>query len=370
MRSLVSSWSVLGGCRGHGPRLARRNDRHLARLPAPPLHPGWVPRLGGGAEPALPGKPWSWCLEFPDAFTERCAAPALLGKGFHHAHIAVGNTFGCPAAVKQFNAFYEALTARGLAKKTGADRPQSRRPLRLPLGRGNPDKVAVIYGDAPVCDFKSWPGGKGKGKGSPGDWAALLEMLRVQGRGRGAGLRGNPVDTLEPLARARVALVHVVGDADESCPRMRTPPSSRALPQAGRADPGNPQTRGGPPSAWAGGSGARSWSSSLITLPPKPQTGLPSSRPSPLKATLVVLPFDRLLWKPRLCREPPDHLLVGLLGLGRYDTTVGEMVGCSRSWSGFWVLVVRRHPHRPVRDLQTKARQWRRVFGLETRAST
>ena len=29
---------------------------------------------------ALPGKPWSWCLEFPDAFTERCAALALLGK--------------------------------------------------------------------------------------------------------------------------------------------------------------------------------------------------------------------------------------------------------------------------------------------------
>ena len=30
----------------------------------------------------------------------------------------------------------------------------------------NPDKVASLYGDAPVCDFKSWPGGKGKGKGS------------------------------------------------------------------------------------------------------------------------------------------------------------------------------------------------------------
>ena len=121
---------------------------------------------------ALPGKPWSWCLEFPDAFTERCAAPALLGKGFHHAHIAVGNTFGCPTAVQQFNAFYEALTARGLA----------RRPVLIGLSRGglyayrwaaeNPDKVSVIYGDAPVCDFKSWPGGKGKGKGSPGDWAA------------------------------------------------------------------------------------------------------------------------------------------------------------------------------------------------------
>ena len=65
----------------------------------------------------LPGKPWSWCMEFPDAFTERCAAPALLAKGFHHAHINVGNTFGCPASVKHFNDFYDVVHAEGLAQK-------------------------------------------------------------------------------------------------------------------------------------------------------------------------------------------------------------------------------------------------------------
>ncbi len=71
------------------------------------------------AEPkaALPGKPWSWCMEFPDAFTQRCAAPALLEKGFHHVHIAVGNTFGCPAAVAHFDAFYATLIAKGLARR-------------------------------------------------------------------------------------------------------------------------------------------------------------------------------------------------------------------------------------------------------------
>ena len=29
----------------------------------------------------------------------------------------------------------------------------------------NADKVACIYCDTPVCDFKSWPGGKGIGLG-------------------------------------------------------------------------------------------------------------------------------------------------------------------------------------------------------------
>jgi dienelactone hydrolase len=166
----------------------------------------------------LPGKPWSWCMEFPDAFTERCAAPALLAKGFHHVHIVVGNTFGCPAAVRHFNAFYEVLQNRGLAKKA----------VLIGLSRGglyayrwaseNPDKVAVIYGDAPVCDFKSWPGGRGKGAGSPGDWKDLLTYYGFKDEAEALAYRGNPIDTLEPLAKAGIALIHVVGDADDAVP--------------------------------------------------------------------------------------------------------------------------------------------------------
>jgi len=174
------------------------------------------------AEPkqALPGNPWSWCLEFPDAFADRCAAPALLAKGFHHAHIAVGNTFGCPAALKHFDAFHASLTSRGLAKQAAL----------IGISRGglyayrwaseNPGKVSVIYGDAPVCDFKSWPGGKGKGKGkgSPGDWAQLMKHYGFKNEAEALAYRGNPVDVLEPLAKAGIALVHVVGDADDVVP--------------------------------------------------------------------------------------------------------------------------------------------------------
>lgn len=166
----------------------------------------------------LPGKPWSWCMEFPDAFVERCAAPKLLEKGFYHVHIEVGNTFGSPGAVKHFNAFYEVLAARGFAKKT----------VLIGLSRGglysyrwaseNPERVAVIYGDAPVCDFKSWPGGKGKGKGSPGDWAALQSCYGFTNETQALAYTRNPIDVLEPLAKAHIALIHVVGDADDAVP--------------------------------------------------------------------------------------------------------------------------------------------------------
>lgn len=172
------------------------------------------------AEPKqpLPGRPWSWCLEFPDAFTDRCAAPALLAKGFHHAHISVGNTFGCPKAIGQFNAFYDAVVAHGLARKA----------VLIGISRGglyayrwaaqNPDKVSVIYGDAPVCDFKSWPGGKGQGKGSPGDWQELIKCYGFKDETEALSFGGNPVDLLKPLAKAGVALVHVVGDTDDVVP--------------------------------------------------------------------------------------------------------------------------------------------------------
>lgn len=55
----------------------------------------------------LPGNPWNWCLMFPDAFTVRCAALALVARGFHHAFLDVGNTLGGPAAVAKLARFHE-----------------------------------------------------------------------------------------------------------------------------------------------------------------------------------------------------------------------------------------------------------------------
>jgi pimeloyl-ACP methyl ester carboxylesterase len=167
---------------------------------------------------ALPDKPWSWCMEFPDAFTDRCAAPQLLAAGFHHVHIEVGNTFGSPAALRHFDACYQVMTKAGLAK----------RGTLIGISRGglyayrwaaeHPERVNVIYGDAPVCDFKSWPGGKGKGTGSPVDWQALIQCYGFKDEAEALAYPGNPIDRLEPLARAKIAIIHVVGDADDVVP--------------------------------------------------------------------------------------------------------------------------------------------------------
>eukprot|EP00913_Durusdinium_trenchii_P023463 g22041.t1 len=122
-------------------------------------------------------------------------------------------------AVRHWNAFYRELTTKyGFAKKVAL----------VGLSRGglycynwaaaNPEKVACIYGDAPVCDFKSWPGGKGKGKGSRRDWQLVLKTYGFPEEAAALAYRKNPIDNLTPLAKAGVPLLHVYGDADNVVP--------------------------------------------------------------------------------------------------------------------------------------------------------
>ncbi|MBN8247456.1 MAG: alpha/beta hydrolase [Verrucomicrobia bacterium] len=165
-----------------------------------------------------PGLPWTWCMEFPDAFTERTGVPELLKRGFHHLHLEVGNTFGSPSALKQFDVFYQVVTNAGLASR-GALIGISRGGLyAYNWAVQDPGRIACIYGDAPVCDFKSWPGGKGSGRGSAADWSKLIRDYGFRDAAEAMAYPGNPVDRLEILARAGIPLLHVVGDTDDVVP--------------------------------------------------------------------------------------------------------------------------------------------------------
>jgi lysophospholipase L1-like esterase/pimeloyl-ACP methyl ester carboxylesterase len=164
-----------------------------------------------------PGRPWLWHGEF---FGHKPAPDiALLGKGFHIVYMRINDMLGCPDAVKLWNQCYAELTTHYAL---------SRKPALVGLSRGglycynwasaNPDKVSCIYGDAPVCDFKSWPGGKGKGKGDPRNWAFVLKLWGFKDEAAALAYKGNPVDSLAPLASNHVPLLHVFGDADDVVP--------------------------------------------------------------------------------------------------------------------------------------------------------
>ena len=166
---------------------------------------------------AAPGRPWLWHGEF---FGHKPAPDiALLGRGFHVVYLSIPNQLGAPSAVTNWNALYRELTETyGLARKVAL----------VGLSRGglycynwavaNPDRAACIYGDAPVCDFKSWPGGFGHGKGSPADWKLVKERYGFRSDAEAKAYPKNPVDSLAPLAAAGVPLLHVFGDADDVVP--------------------------------------------------------------------------------------------------------------------------------------------------------
>jgi len=75
--------------------------------------------------------------------------------------------------------------------------------------------VAVIYGDAPLCDLRTVRGAEGYGRGNPVEWANLTKAYGFEDDAEALAYRGNPVDTLAPLAKERVAIIHVIGDADD-----------------------------------------------------------------------------------------------------------------------------------------------------------
>jgi len=164
-----------------------------------------------------PGRPWLWHGEFfghkpnPDL--------ALLGRGFHVVYLTVPDMLGSPRAVRHWDDCYRELVGtHGLAPRVAL----------VGLSRGglyvynwaaaNPERVACLYGDAPVCDFRSWPGAFGKGKRSDRDWQLVLEGYGFKSDAEARAYTRNPVDNLAPLAAADVPLLHVYGDADEVVP--------------------------------------------------------------------------------------------------------------------------------------------------------
>jgi lysophospholipase L1-like esterase len=164
-----------------------------------------------------PGRPWLWQAEFfghkpePDI--------ALLGRGFHVVYMALPDMLGGPEAVAHWNILYKELTSRyGFGPKPGLA-GLSRGGLYIyNWAEANPDKVGALYADAPVCDLKSWPGGKGKGPGSARDWEFAKQVYGFKTDEEALAFKGNPVDNLAPLAAAHVPLLHVYGDADELVP--------------------------------------------------------------------------------------------------------------------------------------------------------
>lgn len=163
---------------------------------------------------AAASRPWIWRTEFFDHRPELDLA--LLAKGFHLAYLDLQNGYGSPGALEQYSHFYRQLTEKHNLHQRVVLEGFSRGGLSsYNWAAANPDKVMAIYADAPVCDFRSWPR---KHPGSVGDWKMLLAAYGFPGEEDAVSYLFGPLGKLATLARAKVPLIHVVGQADDIVP--------------------------------------------------------------------------------------------------------------------------------------------------------
>ena len=165
---------------------------------------------------AAEGKPWVWRARFPGYHAEMDVA--LLGHGYHVAYVDVAGMFGSPAAVAVGDAFYEFMTSRrGLSPKPCLEGVSRGGLFVYNWAAKHPDKVACIYCDTPVCDFKSWPAGMGGGLGSATTWQHCLKSYGMNEE-EALAYRGQPIDHAEVIAKAQIPILHIVSETDRVVP--------------------------------------------------------------------------------------------------------------------------------------------------------
>lgn len=159
---------------------------------------------------------WIWRARFFGGGRE--VDKELLDRGFHVAQVYVGGLYGNDEAVRVFDEFYAFVTEKyGLNERVILEGISRGGLIIYNWGSRNPDKVACLFGDAPVCDIKSWPGGLYAGKGSPEEWQ---ECLAAYGLDSLSVLAYDdlPINNCAKLARAGVPAMHVYGEVDRTVP--------------------------------------------------------------------------------------------------------------------------------------------------------
>jgi hypothetical protein len=168
---------------------------------------------------ALKGNPWLWRSYSPDFHIE--IDSILVTKGFYVAFLNINNKdlYGQPALMLLWEKFYNYL----VNEKHFSPAPALEGAVRGSLcefawARLHPDKLSCIYSENPVADIKNWPGTKGKGTGGSADqWKQLLSAYHFTDD-QALQYAGNPKDSLENVAAAKVPLYFSFGLHDGMIP--------------------------------------------------------------------------------------------------------------------------------------------------------
>ena len=156
--------------------------------------------------------PWVWyapTLEGLPAEEEAWMFDRFLAKGVAIAGIDVGESYGNPKGRAGYQSLYEFLTTK---------RGYGTKPVLLARSRGglmlynwaveHPRCVGGIAGIYPVCSLASYPG---VSRAAP-----AFEMTAEELEAKLA--EHDPINRLAPLAKAKVPILHIHGDQDDTVP--------------------------------------------------------------------------------------------------------------------------------------------------------
>lgn len=155
-----------------------------------------------------PGRPWVWRAEwFGDRHGPQVGL-ALLERGWHYAYINASDRYGSPESMRIFDAFYRHLTTTyDLALKVVIEGFSRGGLYAFNFAADYPDRVSVLYLDAPALDLKSWPGyGTPRWPDVARNYGLTLEQMETA--------PVSPLDRIAPVVAAGIPIIGVSGDAD------------------------------------------------------------------------------------------------------------------------------------------------------------
>jgi len=175
-------------------------------------------------EPPHPatGLPWSWCLQWADAFVPRTPALKLLERGFHHVHCNVFSTYMNEEGVKKLEQFYALLQSLHFHKKAALFGLSYGGLFSLRWAAEHPETVGVIWLDAPVCSL-TFASERNEHNASPDRQKHYQEEaakhFRAYNVSTGEELSRHPLNPLNnylPIATAKIPILAIRSGQDQS----------------------------------------------------------------------------------------------------------------------------------------------------------
>lgn len=167
------------------------------------------------AEPKTPikGKPWIMRIQdFGDGFHWQINEK-LLNSGIYVVAINSYNVYGADYGLNLMDSLYNLVQKRFELSEKCALSGVSRAGLSAYRWTiRHPERVACIYCEGPVLDFKTWPM---TWPSSANNWTELKRYYGFSSDSLAIAYKGNPIDNLESIAKAKIPIRHVISLTDE-----------------------------------------------------------------------------------------------------------------------------------------------------------